>query len=425
MRAGTSAVRRAVARVAGFSPPARLYLVFSLLISIAAAIFNLVFNLYMSALGFSNDLIGVFNSLPALALIGVGIPFAALADRLGYRIFLLAGGGLAVVASLVLTVAGAPLLAVLAAGTYALALTILQVLAGPLLAQISTEAERVSLFAINQSLAWAATLIGDLLGGGIPEVAAQTTHRSAASAGSIRAAFAAMALLTIVGFPFLLRLARGAGVRPTEVFPVRELFRVDVARFARLLIPMLLLGIGAGMYLNFLQLYLAQRFGLTAGPIGVVFAVGAAVTAVATLLAPSVGRRFGLTRTIGVAQLIGAPLVFALAFLMTLPVALVIIIVRQVIVNLQDPLSQAFGMGFVGPSQRARFATAQVVASGIGLGGIGPLLSGLLQVRGGYQLAFSVSAGFYLLAGLTFLILFARVRLTSEGTRPGPQVRAL
>jgi len=42
------------------------------------------------------------------------------------------------------------------------------------------------------------------------------------------------------------------------------------------------------------------------------------------------------------------------------------------------------------------------------------LVSGFLQVRGGYQLAFSVSALFYLLAGLTFLILFGKVHLPSE-----------
>jgi MFS family permease len=419
MQIAGATLRRALARFDSFSPSARQFLAFSLLISIGAAIFNLVFNLYMSALGFSNALIGVFNALPALALLGIGLPFAALADRIGYRLFLLGGGGLAAFASLVLTVAGAPLIAVLAAGTFALALTILQVLSGPLLAQISSESERVSLFAINQSLAWAAALIGDLLGGAIPELAARTNHTSSASAGAIRASFAAMALLTIVGLPFLIRLAGGSGLRPTVVFPVRELFRVDVARFARLLFPILLLGIGAGMYLNFLQLYLAQRFGLTAGPIGVVFAVGAALTAITTLLAPSVGRRLGLTRTIGASQVVGAPLVLALAFLMSLPVALVIMTVRQLALNLQGPLSQAFGMGYVEPSQRARFATAQIVVSGIGVAGIGPLLSGFLQVRGGYQLAFSVSAVFYLLAGLTFLILFGKTRLRSE---PGPRL---
>ncbi|TMF47968.1 MAG: MFS transporter, partial [Chloroflexi bacterium] len=239
------------------------------MISIAFAIFNLVFNLYMSALGFSNDIIGVFNSLPALALLGVGLPLAAMADRIGYRLFLLGGGSLAVIGSLVLSIA------VLAAGTFALALSVLAVLSGPLLAQISREAERVSLFAVNQSLAWLAVLIGDLLGGGIPEAAARATRSSSASPGSIRSAFVVMTLLTVLGLPFLFRLASEAGLRPTVVMPVRDLLRVDTRRFTRILLPGFVLGIGAGMYLNFLQLYLAQRFGLTPGPIGLILAVGA------------------------------------------------------------------------------------------------------------------------------------------------------
>jgi MFS family permease len=80
-------------------------------------------------------------------------------------------------------------------------------------------------------------------------------------------------------------------------------------------------------------------------------------------------------------------------------------------------LNQVFGMEYVEPRQRARLATAQIVVSGIGIGGIGPLLSGFLQVRGGYQLAFSVSAFFYLLAGLTFLLLFGKLSLPSEADR--------
>jgi len=389
------------------------------LISIAFAIFNLVFNLYMSALGFSNDLIGVFNSLPALALLGVGLPLAAMADRLGYRVFLLGSGILAVLAALGLSIAGAPLVAVLAAGSFALALTVLEVLSGPLLAQVSAEAERVSLFAANQALAWLATLVGDLLGGGIPEAVARATQSSSASATSIRSAFAAMAVLTVLGLPFLVRLARGAGVRPVVVLPMRDLFRVDTARFLRILLPGFVLGIGAGMYLNFVQLYLAQRFGLTPGPIGLILAIGAALTALVTLSAPSLARRFGITRSTGLLQAAGSPLVLALAFVMTLPLAVVILYVRQLALNLQAPLSQAFGMEYVEPQQRARLATAQTVVVGLGLGGIGPLVSGVLQVRGGYQLAFSVSALFYLLAGLMFLRLFGQVRLPSERAETG------
>jgi MFS family permease len=371
----------------------------------------------MSALGFSNDVIGLFNSLPAIALLLVGIPFAAMADRIGYRIFLLGGGVVAVLASIVLTLVGSRLIAVLAAGTFALAVIVLQVLGSPLLAQVSGETERVALFSLNQSLSWAAALAGDVLGGVIPEAAARVLHTSSASAVAIRSAFIAMTVLTVLSLPFLLRLARASGMKPATAFPVRDLLRIDLARFSRILLPSLVLGIAAGMYLNFTQLYLAQRFGLTPGPIGVIFAVGAALTVIVTLAAPAVGRRFGITRTVGFSQVLGAPLVLALAFIMVLPVAVAIMYVRQLALNLQGPLGQVFGMEYVEPRERARLATAQVVVSGIGVGGIGPLVSGLLQVRGGYQLAFSVSAFFYLLAGLIFLWLFGRTRLPSEARK--------
>jgi MFS family permease len=115
--------------------------------------------------------------------------------------------------------------------------------------------------------------------------------------------------------------------------------------------------------------------------------------------------------------MLGSPLVLALAFIMVLPIAVVIMTIRQLVLNLQGPLGQVFGMEYVDSRERARLATAQVVVSGIGIGGIGPLVSGFLQVHGGYQLAFSVSAGFYLLAGLTFLMLFGKVHLPSEPGR--------
>ncbi|MEO6795690.1 MAG: MFS transporter [Candidatus Dormibacter sp.] len=409
-----AAYRRVLARVGSFSPAARQFLAFSLLLSTAFAIFNLIFNLYMNALGFSNEVIGLFNSLPAIALLLVGLPAAAMADRLGYRPFLFGGGGLAVVASCVLAVVQSRLLAVLAAGTFALAVIVLGVLGSPLLTQLSSQTERVAVFASNQSLGWIAVLIGDVVGGVIPEAAARMAHTPSASTAALRSAFIATTVLTLLGLPFLLQLVRGSDLKPVASFPMRELLHFDLGRFGRVLFPSLILGIAAGMYLNFVQLYLSQRFGLTAGPIGLILAVGAALTAVVTLAAPAVGRRLGITRTIGLAQVVGSPLVLALAFLAVLPVAVAVMTVRQLALNLQGPLGQVFGMEYVEAGQRARLATAQAVVSGIGVGGIGPLLSGFLQVRGGYQLAFSVSAALYLLAGLTFLKLFGRVRLASE-----------
>lgn len=369
----------------------------------------------MSALGFRNDVIGLFNSLPAVGVLFVGLPLAALADRIGYRLFILAGAGAATAASLVLAVAGVPVVAVLAAGTFALALTVLEVLSVPLLAQLSTPAERVALFSLNQSLSWVGTLLGDLLGGIAPEGASRlSSHASASSPASLRAAFVVMTVMLAATLPTAVRLSRSHGLRAVQAFPIREMLRVDVARFVRILVPQLIIGIGAGMLLNFTQLYLAQRFRLSPGPIGAVMAAVAAMAAVTSLLSPLLSRWLGMSRAIGVAQIMGFPLVLGLAFTMSLPAAVGILIVRQVVLNLQGPLFQVFGMEYVAARERARLAIAQNVVFNIGFGGIGPLLSGVLQVRGGYQLAFSLSALFYLLAGATFLALFAGPRGNPE-----------
>jgi MFS family permease len=381
----------------------------------AGNVFSVDFNLYMSALGFRNDVIGLFNSLPAVAVLFVGLPFAALADRIGYRWIILGGSVAATLASLALALAGARLPAVLAAGAFALALTVIGILAVPMLTQLSSPGERVALFAVGQSLSWVGTLVGNLLGGLAPEAASRLTHAPASSAGSLRAAFLAMTILLLGTLPAAVRLSGARGLVPTEAFPLRQLLQVNAARFTRILLPQLSIGIGAGMLLNFVQLFLAQRFGLGPGPIGAVLAAIAALAAATSLLSPLVSRRLGMTRAIALSQLCGFPLVLGLAFAFSLPLALAILALRQLALNVQGPLVQVFGMEYVDARERARLAVSQTVVFSVGFGGLGPLLSGLLQVRGGYQLAFTVSAFFYLVGGSTFLALFGRTRLASEG----------
>ena len=406
--------RGPLARVRAFSYGARRLLVLSFISFVAFSIFNLVFNLYMSALGFSNDLIGLFNSLPAVAILVVGLPAGTLADRFGYRTFLLVAGVAAAVAAVTLGLVTPRLLAVLAAGTYALSIIVLSILGIPMLAQLSQPLERTALYTVNQSLNWVGTVLGSLAGGYVPEIAGHIMHLPGNSAASLRFAFLTMGVLQAATVPLLAGLASAPQLRRTEALPLRLVVQVDWRRFLRILVPQAFLGMGAGMLLNFLQLYLAQRFHLTPGPIGLILAAGALPTAMVALTAPLISRRFGTSRTIGLLQITGVPIVLILAFIQSLPIALIALYLRQFALNIQAPLNQLFGMEIVEERERARLSSAQTVVFNVAFGGLAPLLSGLLQVRGGYELAFSVSAFFYLLAGSTFLRFFARVRLPSE-----------
>ncbi len=377
-------------------------------------IFNLVFNLYMSALGFRNDVIGVFNALPAAAILFIGLPVGALADRMGYRRFIVGSSAASLLGAIVLALTSVRVLAVLAAGTYALGFITLGVLGAPVLAQLSRPEERVPLYSTSTALTWVASVVGFLIGGYAPELAGRLVGAPSASLTSLRSAFVAMVVLQALSLVLLVQLARGADLRPGEVVPVQQLLRVDRPRFIRFLVPQALLGMGAGMLLNFIQLYLSQRFHLDTGPIGLILAGSAPLTAIVVLSAPAISRRLGITRTIALSQLLTGPLVVGIAFAGSLPLAVALLYVRQLVINTQSPLSQVFGMEYVDARERARLASAENVVFSLGFGGIGPLLSGLLQVRGGFELAFSVSAIFYLLAGASFLALFSGVRLPSE-----------
>jgi len=102
-------------------------------------------------------------------------------------------------------------------------------------------------------------LLGYLVGGYVPELKRQAGHTSAASAVSLRRAFLVMAVLEVISCPWWSswRLAAFAGQRGAAGADVAQR---RLARFLRVRHPAALLGIGAGMLLNFLQLYLAQRF---------------------------------------------------------------------------------------------------------------------------------------------------------------------
>src|SRR5260370_36610277 len=104
-----------------------------------------------------------------------------------------------------------------------------------------------------------------------------------------------MAVLEVVSLPFVVQLAASPRLRASAAMPLRMLLKVDWRRFLRVLIPQALLGIGACVLLNFLQLYLAQRFHLTPGPIGLGLSGRPLLATAATLPVPAVHRVFRIT----------------------------------------------------------------------------------------------------------------------------------
>lgn len=412
-----------------FNPNARLYLLHVFFSGINFGLFSLAFNLYLNSLGYTNDFVGTVNAIPAIVILLLGLPIGFLADRIGYRPFLLVGALLIAGASLlpfVSSVAAVIILFVLCVG---IGRQFTWVLGQPLLAALSTPRERLYLFSINSSVLTISIALGSLLGGAIPEAAARYLNVSANSSEALRTTFAAMTISALISFVPLLRMRVPPVKRPTldgrSSAPGNRpaARKIDVPVFTKLLLPEAIVGLGAGALVVFFQLYYRQRFNLGPGTTGIILAFSSVVTAGTQLCGPFLAQRIGKVRTLVVLQLCSVPFLLILAFTHSLPLAILAFYLRDALMNSGWPIAQSFAMEHVTDEQRAPLASLEAMLGSAGRGGLGPLISGYLQRLGSYELAFSFTATTYLIAALLYYAFWRNAEREQHAGRVVPNMR--
>ncbi|HEY8530613.1 MAG TPA: MFS transporter [Limnochorda sp.] len=397
------------------TPTARAYLAYTLFNSIGFAMLGLVFNLYLHSLGHNRELIGLVNGVPAITVLLVGLPVGIWADRIGYRPFLVAGALLDVVAlgGMAYWAEPLPLLAFSILRGVAWACT--WVLGAPLLMAESTPENRVQLFALNSALTLGAGPVGSLLGGFLPEALGKAWQLSPNAPEPLRATFAvAIAFLALAVLPTLFirsqkRLARGSPLPRT---------REEVLLFARLLLPGALVSFGAGAMVVFFQLFFSIRFGMEPGAMGVIFALASVATAVATLLTPSLSRRLGKVRTVVVTQLASIPFLLLLTYSHHLPLVVGAYYMRHILMNMSWPVGDAFILEQVRPEQRATLTSLDTMLGSLGRGGLGPVVSGWMQMRWDFTGAFTLTTVAYVAGALLFYLFFRKAEEPERAPAP-------
>lgn len=391
-----------------------LLLVFTTGKGFQLSIATLTLNYYVHSLGYHPDFIGVFSAMPAIgALIGA-VPAGMLADRIGRKPVLLFT---AFFTPLFLAVCGlvtaAPLLLV-ASFIQGLVSTAYWVTNLPLLAENTSEQQRVGVLAVNSFLLLGVGALGNLLGGAIPEFVAGILHVSAASTLPLRWGVFAAALFTFVfGLPlwFLqeskgrrpaVRTASGRLMAPVEV--KEKTGRWPVVLFLQLLIPDLVFTMGEGAVVALIQLYFILRFQLLPGTLGIIFTFSGLAGGIFSLTAPLFVRRWSKLRLITTVQYLSAPLMLLIGFAPTLPIAISGEYARSFMRTLIDPVYAAFAMEQVSDRQRATLAGFYSITWSVGFS-VGPTVGGWLQANVSLSMSF-VFGAFCLLLAPTLLLLF-------------------
>ncbi len=403
-----------IRRVGAFSRNARLYLVSAVLTGAALGVYRLLFNFYVLSLGYDENLLGQLITLTSLTALLTAVPLGFLADRLGRKNSLLLGGiGVSIAIGVMVGWPGP-------ATFYAMNafLGLAQGLAGvtmsPFLLENSGEEERTYLFSLSSGLQMAAAFVGNSIGGYLPTWISQTQQVSATSSTAYAGALTVITLGSLLGLAPMLWL-RTPVIKPADqaVFNPFGYARRHPVMLAKLVMPMLVVSIGAGLFMPFMNVFFRVAHHQPDPVIGNVLAWGALAMGVGLIIAPPLADRFGKAHLVIITQGISIPFLALLGFAPYFWMSALAHYVRLSLMNMSGPVYQTFVMEHVEPESRATVASLVSMANSFGWA-FSPSLSGWLQVNYGFGPVYAAVIVLYSLAVFMYWKFFWNARTASE-----------
>jgi MFS family permease len=417
-----------------FQRNARLYLISNALSGVSAGIILVLYNLYLNSLGYNTDFIGL---LLLVATIGGALaifPAGVCVDRFG-------GKAILIWASVWIGIAGAgqfflrdPLMLLISTFLVGIGGAFILVVNLPFLTANSSPAERPQLFSLNIVLSLVTLVLGDVIGGALPvwlrmwplamaplpapfsdllvnNPLARSYQLSLLIAGIIALpSFVplfmmhndrpAPAQLTSTETPLLqpqpLNKRLGAlwqlrGVSPSQV---RGWLRSPLTG---LLTMQILIGLGAGLFIPYFNLYFVKQLGASTLLFGVLDGLANALNAALTLLAPLLALRIGRVMTIVLTRLISLPMMLLIGLVNWLPLAAPLYPLRQGTMDMAEGLVQVYSMEVVSHEHRGLVNSSYQTARQVAVAISSPL-GGLIIARAGFTPVFLIAGVLYLLA---------------------------
>lgn len=393
----------------------RLYLAGTALTGAAHTVTFTLLARYLDAIGLTKAQVGSVLAADAWGKVLVALPAAwILARRPARGVFVTAavvGGG----AYIVLPWVGDVRLLILVNGVAGFAMTLHYVAIAPFLFRHAAAHERARTFGTAEAVRTLASVVGAFAAGAF--VAAWQEPLGGEAPATARAIAAAGVVAMAAGLVYArIEDAPPALGRGTRWLPVLREHRGVLARFAA---PQFLIACGAGFCIPFLPLYFKDRFDLSPGTWGNLFASGQVMMSAGFLLTPLVLARLGFVRSIVAIELSSIPFFLLMAFTGRVEVAMLAFLLRGSLMNSTHPLHKNLMMKATPPGVREAQTGINAALWGVGWV-VGPLAAGhVLQSTGDDYMVLMVStAGLYVLAAtLTWVLL----RPVEEGTRSRPE----
>jgi MFS family permease len=230
------------------------------------------------------------------------------------------------------------------------------------------------------------------------------------------------ALLIIAGveavalIPLLLMRMPKLGKSQRSVFAPISYAQQHPRLLSKLIAPILITSIGAGLIMPFMNVFFRSVHGASDATIGSLFALGSLSMAVGFLVAPPLSDRYGKIEFVVATQALSIPFMLVLGFSPSSWVAATAYLVRLGLMNMSNPVYQTFVMERVDRQARATVASLTSMAWNFGWA-FSPSVSAWMQVEHGFEMVFAVASVLYAVA----ILMYRRYFLVGRGGGPAEE----
>jgi len=379
-------------------------------------VYRLIFNFYVLSLGYDEALLGKLITTNQFTALALALPMGFVVDRYGRKNGLIARSVLLAVA-----VAGAalfPSVWVLFAMNviFGVVQSLQAVIMAPFLMENSGEEERTYLFSFSSGLMMVSASLGNWLGGYLPTWMATLRNVDPESSIAYAWSLAAMAFVAFLGMIPVAFLKAVKSQKIAHSFDPARVLREKPALLTKLLLPSLIISIGAGLFMPFMNVFYREVHHQSDQVIGALFAWGSLAMGIGLLLAPAIADRIGKIQLVVLSQGLSIPFMILLGFA-PFSISAMAYYIRMALMNMSSPIYQTFVMEKVDASDRTTVAslTSMVWNSGRAFS---PSISGWLQVNYGFAPVFGLAILFYACAVPLYWLFF--LRRQKETTAPTP-----
>ncbi len=386
----------------------RLIFLVVLLNNIAKGMFMTLYNLYLQEVGFSASFMGELISMTALASALFLVPVGFLSDKIGRKKTMIFG----IIFADIFQVLRAILLNSSALLTFSFLLgglnAFFMVANAPFLIENTDKTIRMKVFSINFALMLFSSMMGNIIGGVLPDLLLNVFSFTMADAQRTTLIFSAgLSILALIPLSRVKEIPKKK--RKIESGVLQSLKnRKHSLLIGKFLFANVLVGFGAGLFVPFSNLYFENQFHLPTSTIGMIMSLGQATTVIAIMLGPYLSRRFGRVKTVFFLQILSVPFMLVLGDTRILSLAVFAFLIRQAIMNASNPITSAVMLEEVPENLKGLTNSLNQMVFQLGWTVCGRL-SGIIIDQHGYDLIFYLAGGLYALSAVYYYFAFKHI----------------